>query len=81
MSEKGLYLKYHISRNDGKEIPEEAKLFVLRYDKDTEEGRAAVEALLLYSEKCVNRELGKQLYNELIGIENEHLAEFKRKCP
>ncbi len=81
MSKKGLYNKYHIIRNDGKEIPEDALYFVLRYDEDTKDGRSATEALKLFSENCENRGLGKELYNRLVGIENEHLAEFKRKCP
>lgn len=63
--EKGLFGKYKIEKANGTPLDENARYFVLRYDKDP----AALIALKAYMENTTNRALKMDLIVEISNIE------------
>lgn len=63
MSNQGLAEKFYIERTDGKELPEGAKYFTLRFDSESKDGDASRKALTIYADeiKESNPTLAKDL--------------------
>lgn len=59
--EEGLYHKYKIERKDGEPLDPWGNYFVLRIDKDI----AAQKAIHLYSQEITNKQLSKDLQDQL----------------
>jgi hypothetical protein len=63
--DKGLYGKYIITKANGEPIADDAKYFVLRYDRAAADGQAARLALLAYTCLVHNPVLAGQLLEAL----------------
>jgi hypothetical protein len=68
-STSGLYEKYRITRTDGEPIPDEARFFVLRLDRQTDSAERA--ALRVYAEACKLRrpDLAEDLFALLASLQ------------
>ena len=66
---QGLYHKFDIKRTDGKDIPEQARLFDLRIDND----KIALGALIHYATAIDNQRLldDLQTYKATLEVKNK----------